>query len=110
MIHSKQELKMFLSEDWKINMHTEKPFSRIQLMKAFLRHSDSAYAVNYLRALRKYEYCLSMSSGIWSKILRNWYKWRYAMLCVRYGIRITPNAVGYGLYLPHIVGGDYNCL
>ena len=105
MIKSKQDLKHYLSEDWKRNMHTEKPFSRIQLLKGFVRHADSAYAVNYLRTLRKYEYSLSLHSGIRSKIVRNWYKWRFAVLSRRYDIRITPNAVGFGLYLPHVVGG-----
>ena len=67
MIQSKQDLQLFLTEDWKKNMHTEKPFNRIQLLKAFIRHSDSAYAVNYLRVLRKYEYSLSCNKGLWSK-------------------------------------------
>lgn len=105
MIQSKQDLKLYLSEDWKRNMHTEKPFSRIQLLKEFIRHADSAYAVNYLRTLRKYEYSLSLHTGLLSIIVRNWYKWRFAVLSARYDIRITPNAVGYGLYLPHVVGG-----
>ena len=97
MIQSKHDLKLYLYEDWKRNMHTQKPFSIFQLLVGFIRHADSAYAVNYLRTLRKYEYSLSRHSGLWSTIVRNWYKWRLAVLSARYDIRITPNAVGYGL-------------
>lgn len=103
MIETKDDLRLFLHEDWKRNMHTEN-YSFFLYILRLIRHADSAMAYRYLRCLRKYEYWLSQR-GIIGKITKFWYKWRLAVLSAKYDIRITPNAVGYGLYLPHIVGG-----
>ena len=64
-------------------------------------------AYNYLRALRKLEYaenCLKKKSIIGYLIYR--YRIiRFGRLSYKYNITLHPNTIGYGLYLPHIIGG-----
>lgn len=105
MIESKEKLKLFLSEDWKINMHTQSGYNWLKHKYRLFCKSDSAMAVDYLRALRKYEYCSSLKTTFINRFIKKWRQWRLAVLSAKYDIHITPNAVGYGLYLPHIVGG-----
>lgn len=97
---SKEELPVYIREDWKRNMHTNKYSLLLYLFRLFC-HSDSAYAFRYLKALRKYEYSLLYGNAF----VRNYRKWWFYRLSAKYDIRILPNTVGYGLYLPHVIGG-----
>lgn len=105
MINSKADLHLYLLEDWKRNTHTQSGYNWLKHKYRLFCKADSAMAVDYLRALRKYEYCLSLKPTLLNRILKKWRQWRLAVLSAQYDIHITPNTVGYGLYLPHIVGG-----
>ena len=59
---------------------------------------------DYLKSLRKYEYSLNCQDGFWGRIIQCYRKIRLRRLSAKYNILITPNTVGYGLYMPHIIG------
>ena len=78
-----------------------------------MANSDDMMAFRYLKSLRKLEYaqnCLKNAS-IWGKIIWAYRKWYNHRLSIKYDVFISPNMVGYGLKLPHIVGGGIivNC-
>lgn len=73
------------------------------LIKLFYGNIN-ACAYRYLKSLRKYEYYHNVKS-----ILRYWWRFYNRRLGLRYHLAIPINAVGYGLYLPHLEGGIINC-
>ena len=106
MIKNKEDLKYYLKEDIKRNWMSE----HVRFWEyhyALFAKQNRALAVNYLTSLRKLEYaknCLKSKSIIGKFI----YAYRYichSRLSYKYDIDLRPNTIGYGLYLPHIVGG-----
>ncbi len=96
MITSKQELKKYLFEDAKAN--------RIQPGLAYLIKllygNINACVYRYLKSLRKLEYYTNIKSP-----LRYWYRYYNRRMGLKYNLAMPINAVGYGLYIPHIEGG-----
>lgn len=109
MINSKEDLKFYIKEDMKRNLHINK-----WTIKEFLIHKYRLYikananiAVNLLIALRKLEYsknCLKGRSFI-GNIIYRYRIMRFAKLSYKYNITLHLNTIGYGLYLPHLIGG-----
>ena len=67
-------------------------------------YSEVWHTVKYLRNLRKFEYAINNRDKIWNKII---YVFRYMIWrwqSWRYGIIISPNTCGKGLYISHIMG------
>ena len=108
MIQTKAELKLYLQEDAKANGIV---LGMSYLIKLFYGNIN-ACAYRYLKSLRKYEYYHNVKS-----ILRYWWRFYNRRLGLRYHLAIPINAVGKGLYLPHLEGGiiincksmGYNC-
>ena len=97
MIRTKKELSFFIAEDAKANGIT--PGLRY-FLKLFYGNIH-ACAFRYLKSLRKYEYYQNTGS-----VLRFWYRFYNRRLGLKYNLAIPINVVGYGLYLPHIEGGN----
>lgn len=108
MITSRQEYIRYLKEDCKVNIGRDN--SSWFRMMVFLWYRSEHYRVlNYLKALRLYEYSLNCKD--WrNPFLRYFAKVRWHSIGAKYGIVIDPNTVGYGLRIPHIVGGGNNSL
>ena len=110
MIESYADLKTYLFHDKYRNLGK---ISNINYILKFFYGTDGVKAYRLLRALRYYEYsinCLKQKPII-GFIICGIAKFHYHRMCVRYNVVIKPNAVGYGLYLPHIIGGGIilNC-
>lgn len=66
--------------------------------------SENAYVIRYLRCLRRGEYHLN-NKGFFHKLLFWYFKFRLTKQELKYNIRIGFNTVGYGLCIPHLIGG-----
>lgn len=113
MISSRTELKFFIKKDREANLGPH--VSIIKYWILLIYGTDRAKAFRFLKSLRKYEWSVTQktihSSNILYAIVLLYRKLRYNRLCSKYNIVIKPNIVGYGLYLPHIIGGGIiiNC-
>lgn len=67
--------------------------------------NDTYRSLNYLFALRKYEYRLNCYNSSFGRFLIVLSKIRWHRLGARYNICIMPNTVGPGLRIPHLNGG-----
>ncbi|MCM1139414.1 MAG: serine acetyltransferase [Muribaculum sp.] len=99
MITSRKELKEFIKED-RSRYHLRNP----RIFGAVL-NDESYYVTKYLYALRNLEYYKNTNRHLWNKIMYVFWFLRHRYLSINYGIKIAPNIVGKGLYIPHIVGG-----
>lgn len=110
MITSLSELNLYLREDKKRNIGN---ISFAKWVVLWLYESDGYMAYRLLRSLRHYEYALNCISKypIIGAIYTKYRLYRYYKVSNKYNVRIKPNSVGYGLYLPHIKGGGIvlNC-
>lgn len=107
MIKSKNDLQIYIREDMAANIGRTS-CSLFRIMVNIIYGNDSYKVVRYLRRLRKYEFALNTGKCRLLTFLRK-YKWhRYGS---KIGISIGPNMVGYGLRIPHVVGGGViiNC-
>lgn len=113
MISSRAELKFFIKKDREANLGLH--VSEIKYWMLLLYGADRAKTFRLLKSLRKYEWSatqrMNHSSNILYAIIWLYRKLKYNRLCSKYNIVIKPNVVGYGLYLPHIIGGGIiiNC-
>lgn len=113
MIKTKEDLLFYIKEDWKSNAKCAYKWQTY--VKYLLNNRDCALAFRYLKALRKYEYAVNMVGNrnikgrIYNRLFRNIiikYRWWYMKKISRkYNIHIDVNTVGFGLYLPHVIGG-----
>lgn len=115
MITSKQDLYFYIASDMKRNINIEHMSikNRLKHWYGLYVGRDSDLAFNLLKSLRLLEYaqnCLRPKS-VWGRCLYRYYLTRFNRLSYRYGVRLFPNTIGYGLRLPHIVGGGIilNC-
>lgn len=104
MIKSKEDLAFYLKEDAKANIKQE-TCNWLRIGLNIWYGNDSYRFLQYLIALRKYEYTLNCLSGPIGKLRRLIAKARYHRLGAKISININPNVVGYGLRVPHLVGG-----
>lgn len=96
MILNKRDLFFCIEEDAKVNGIT---IGFSYLLK-LLYGNVNACAFRYLKSLRKYEYYTNIHNP-----LRFWYRYYNRRLGLKYNLAMPINAIGYGLYLPHIEGG-----
>ena len=110
MIESYSDLKFYLFHDRLRNVG-DIPYWKYILKFAY--GTDGVRAYRLLKSLRYYEYSINClkNKSLYGKIIWGIRKWHYHIMCTKYDIVIKPNAVGYGIYLPHIVGGGIilNC-
>ena len=108
MIKSTKDLRFYINEDRKRNLKFVNKYNIFKYFFHILVTKNEHYlAFRYMKNLRKLEYsinCLKGKSIIGDFIY--YYRYiRYMRLCFAYNITLPPNKIGYGLYLPHIVGG-----
>ncbi len=109
MIKTRRDLVFYIKEDYKRNLGKTSWFGL--LLKMLYGH-DSYMAYRYLKTLRHYEFYVNNHNKMpWVVLFRAYYKIRLQHLGNRYNLRIGPNMVGYGLRLPHVIGGGIiiNC-
>lgn len=104
MIHSYLEYKEYLKHDSIANIRKES-YSVIDMMLNIIYGSEAYRALRYLKRLRQFEYVLNCRKGVLGKISCIVAKVRLHRLGAKYNIFIKPNVVGYGLRIPHLVGG-----
>ncbi len=97
MIRNRKDLKFYLSEDF----HRAGFNNKLIYFLKLIYGNEQAHALRYLRLLRHYEYYLNCGN----KLISLWFRFRHSRMGLRYGIHIGPNAVGYGFWIPHFVGG-----
>lgn len=104
MIQSYSDYKQYLRQDALANIKREK--CSWWEMKLNLWYGNDSYRfLNYMQALREYEYTLNCTSGFAGKLRRMFAKVRWHRLGAKYNVNINPNVVGYGFRVPHLVGG-----
>ena len=97
MIKTKEELKFYINEDAKANGIKQ----GISYIMKLLFGNVNACVYRYLKTLRKYEYYNNTGS-----VLRFSYRFYNRRLGLKYNLAIPINVVGYGLYIPHLGGGN----
>lgn len=99
MIKSKQDLKEYISADR----------SRYSLRKprllGYILSDESYFVTKYLKVLRLLEYYTNKKRKWFEKIIYAFLLLRHRRLSLKLGIRINPNVVGKGVYIPHFRGG-----
>ena len=97
MIQNRKELKYYLQED----AHRAGITSRLIYWAKLFYGNEQAHALRYLKLLRHYEY----HNNCGHRLLSFWLRFRHSRMGLRYNIHIGLNTVGYGFWIPHIVGG-----
>ncbi len=108
MILSKDDLNFYILEDKKRNLKFVKNYSTLKyLFNILIVKQENYLAYRYLKNLRKYEYSINCLKGksLFGNLVYRYRYIRYSRLSFKYDITLPPNKIGYGLYLPHIVGG-----
>ena len=104
MIQSKKDYKFFVAEDTKVNIRRDN-CSWWKMLVNVWYGNDSYRFLRYMKALRKYEYELNCSRGIWGRLRVVYAKVCWHRIGAKYNVNINPNTVGYGFRVPHLVGG-----
>lgn len=104
MITSRQDLIIYLQEDTKANIGKSK--CNWLKMKINVWYGNDSYRfLQYMIALRNYEYAINCLRGPIGKLRRILAKIRWHRLGAKYNVNILPNVVGYGFRCSHLVGG-----
>lgn len=101
MIKTKQDLKYYLSEDFK-----RYGLSRWHFLHRFMG-LEHATIWHIQKRFRIYEYARNNRNSIWGKLRYLYCYARYQRLSIRYGVHLWPDVIGPGLKIVHI-GGGYN--
>lgn len=103
MIQTKKDLYFYLREDAKRNGISSNPIIRVLKLIVGL---DNYKVYNYLRVLRRCEYHFNnKSKRVSSRFSFYYYKIRMFHLGSKYNLFIPINVTGYGLRIPHLMGG-----
>lgn len=104
MIQSKEDLRLYLEKD--CNAIIKKPDCGWLRRILFTWYGSESYRLlNFMIALRHYEYYLNCHVGRFGIIRRLFWQIRYKRLSSKLGILIPPNVVGFGFNSYHLVGG-----
>lgn len=104
MIKTKDDYRMFLREDALANIKCES--CGWLKMRVNIWYGNDCYRfLEYLRALRYYEYLLNCKIGFMARLRRTLAKIHYHRLGAAINVNIKPNVVGYGFRVPHLTGG-----
>ena len=106
MINTKEDLRLYIREDKKRNLGAYK-IGIVKYIASWLYGTDEMKAFRLLRALRKLEYAKNVlqNQGLFGRMVYVMRQWHYHRLEEKYNIAIGTNMVGYGFYLPHVIGG-----
>lgn len=104
MIKNKQDLYEYMRLDSQANIRRVK-CSWLWMKVNLFYGNDSYRFLNYMKALRRYEYVLNCKKGYISSIIKLFAKLRWHRLGAKYNVNINPNIAGPGLRCPHLVGG-----
>lgn len=100
MIKTKADLREYIRAD-----ESRYSLRRPNILGRLL-NDESFYVVNFLRTLRKLEYYSNIpKKSLASTICYIYFFLKHRRLEYKTGIRIAPNVVGKGLYIPHLSGG-----
>ncbi len=99
MIKTKTDLREYIQAD-RNRYCLRKPF----ILGAIL-HDESYYVCKFLYCLRHLEYYTNNRYGFLNHIAYIYWSLRHRYLEAKYKLKIAPNIVGKGLYVPHLVGG-----
>ena len=103
MILSKQDMRFYIREDKKRNLGNIKWY--ILWFKKIYKN-DGYMSYHYLKNLRHLEYYQNIPEKcFYNKLLYIYYRWKHHRLSIKYNLSIGPNMVGYGFFMPHIIGG-----
>lgn len=100
MIRTKEDLKEYIrADESRYSLRHPKFLGR-------LLNDESYYIIKFLRTLRKLEYYTNRPrKNLAAKICHIYFVLKHRRLEYKTGIRIAPNIVGKGLYIPHLAGG-----
>lgn len=104
MIKSKEDYKLYLREDSIANIKRES-CGWFKMRLNIWYGNDSYRFLEYLQALRNYEFLLNCKKGVFARLCRIIAKIRYHRLGAAINVNINPNVVGYGFRVPHLTGG-----
>lgn len=98
MIQTREDLKFYLEEDRKrYNLRKNNWIHRFfGIEQAVIWHIQYRF--------RLYEYSYNNRKSVIEKLIYYYRLWRYQRLSIRYGVRLYPNVIGYGLKIWHIGG------
>lgn len=99
MILTRKDLKEYIKAD-----RARYGLRKILLLGRIL-NDESYYVTKFLYCLRHLEYYKNNSDKLLFKIPLVYWFLRHRYLELKLGIRISPNVVGKGIYIPHFVGG-----
>lgn len=99
MIITKKDLREYIQAD-----RARYSLRKFSILGRLL-NDESYYVTKFLYALRHLEYYTNNSGCLLYKIPYIYWFLKHRHLELRLGIRIAPNIIGKGLYIPHIVGG-----
>lgn len=112
MIQSKEDMRFYIEQDMKRNLGVTRVNPLVNWYKLYIG-TNSYMAANLLKWLRKLEYAENCLKGksIFGNLVYRWYNFRFSRISYKYNVTLHTNTIGYGLYLPHIVGGGIvvNC-
>ena len=95
MIQTKEDLRNYLSEDFRF--YVNKPGLRERILK-----TERFYSYKFVYTLRHYEYALNNKRGLWGFTRYAWWMFRFYRIMHKTQIYIYPNVCDAGLYLPHV--------
>lgn len=99
MIQNKQQLKEYIEAD------ESRYYIRSPRFLGWLLSDESYFVLKYLKTLRWLEYYTNKTKYVWDYPILVYLLLKHRRLSLKYGIKIEPNVVGKGLYIPHFLGG-----
>lgn len=94
MIYTRKDLKDYLDADFKA-------FGMEHPILGKFTFGENTYLFAYIKNLRYLEFYLNKKQRPYDKLFKIFYYLRHRRNCIKYGINISPNSFGKGLFLVH---------
>ncbi len=101
MIHTKQDLYYYLSEDLKASGN-DKP-----KLKDWILHNEKYFRYSLLKELRYVEFYKNSQQGVLGYLIYCWHMLRFKRFCWKCKCIVNPNTCGPGLYIAHLGSFTY---